>query len=243
MRSSWLKSAEANGPINRWSDMTATAPEELGTIRRQLAPTVLVTADDLDSATRIADAISDYEAIKEIHVVGSLEQALDTTSGEVIVWYVDSVGSDEVSSLARIRQDGCSLPIIVVCGKANARTARRISDAGADGVVLASQMQSALGPTIGAVSAGQTVIPRDLRPSVANPFLSYRERQVLGMVVMGFTNCEIGSRLFLAESTVKSHLSSAFSKLGVRSRSEASALILDPEGPLGTGILAITASD
>jgi hypothetical protein len=39
---------------------------------------------------------------------------------------------------------------------------------------------------------------------------------------------------------VKSHLSSAFSKLGVRSRNEATALILDPENGLGTGILAIS---
>ena len=44
---------------------------------------------------------------------------------------------------------------------------------------------------------------------------------------MGFTNSEIGARMFLAESTVKSHLSSSYSKLGVRSRSEAVSLLLD----------------
>jgi len=38
---------------------------------------------------------------------------------------------------------------------------------------------------------------------------------------------------------VKSHLSSAFTKLGVRSRSEAAALILDPRESLGMGILGI----
>ena len=64
----------------------------------------------------------------------------------------------------------------------------------------------------------------------------------MNLVVMGFTNSQIGSRLFLAESTVKSHLSSAFSKLGVRSRSEAAALILDPEESFGMGILGIVES-
>ena len=43
------------------------------------------------------------------------------------------------------------------------------------------------------------------------------------------TNHEIAARLFLTESTVKSHLASAFEKLGVRSRKDAAALLLDPE--------------
>ena len=46
------------------------------------------------------------------------------------------------------------------------------------------------------------------------------------MVVMGMSNKAIAGKLFLAESTVKCHLSSAFSKLGVRSRNEAADLIL-----------------
>ncbi len=44
----------------------------------------------------------------------------------------------------------------------------------------------------------------------------------------GSTNALIARELGLAESTIKSHLSSAFAKLGVASRAEAAALILDP---------------
>ena len=44
----------------------------------------------------------------------------------------------------------------------------------------------------------------------------------------GLTNRQIGARLYLAESTVKTHLISAFAKLGVRSRKDAVALLLDP---------------
>ena len=57
---------------------------------------------------------------------------------------------------------------------------------------------------------------------------------------MGFSNAEIARKLFVTEATVKSHLSSSFAKLGVRSRAEATARILDPEHGLGTGILAIS---
>ena len=52
----------------------------------------------------------------------------------------------------------------------------------------------------------------------------------------GLTNREIADRLFLAESTVKTHVGSIFGKLGVKSRSEAAALVLDPDAKLGVGL-------
>jgi DNA-binding NarL/FixJ family response regulator len=72
---------------------------------------------------------------------------------------------------------------------------------------------------------------------VEKPAFSHREKQVLRLVADGLTNSEIAERLFLSESTVKSHLSTAFAKLGVRSRKEAAALVLDPEGALGAILL------
>jgi DNA-binding NarL/FixJ family response regulator len=65
---------------------------------------------------------------------------------------------------------------------------------------------------------------------------------VLSFVARGLTNAQIAEKLFLSESTIKSHLSSAFSKFGVRSRKEAAVLFLEleqttaalPSGPEST---------
>jgi len=91
-----------------------------------------------------------------------------------------------------------------------------------------------------ALMAGQLSMPDECRSLFEKPALSPREKQIMAMLVMGFPNQEIADRLFVTESTIKSHLASAFKKLGVRSRGEATAVILDPNTGLGLGVLALT---
>jgi DNA-binding NarL/FixJ family response regulator len=51
--------------------------------------------------------------------------------------------------------------------------------------------------------------------------LSARQREILGYVVEGLSNAEIGRRLYLSESTIKQHLRAAYKLLGVSNRTEA----------------------
>jgi DNA-binding NarL/FixJ family response regulator len=125
--------------------------------------------------------------------------------------------------------------LVAVIPEDSRRGVRRALEAGAEGVVFETQLESTLTLTIRAVLAGQTVVPAPGRLELDRPTLSAREKQVLAMVVAGMSNRAIAGELFLAESTVKCHLSSAFSKLGVRSRNEAADLIL--HSGAGGGIL------
>ena len=72
---------------------------------------------------------------------------------------------------------------------------------------------------------------------VVKPVFSHREKQILSLVVSGLGNKEIADRVFLAESTVKSHLASAFAKLGVRSRKDAVSVLLDRDEGLAATAL------
>jgi DNA-binding NarL/FixJ family response regulator len=115
---------------------------------------------------------------------------------------------------------------------------RRALQSGADGIVLDSEIDMALGPTARALLSGQLAVPRRMRRQVAPRALSHREKEVLGLVVRGYTNAQIAGKLVVAESTVKTHLSSAFAKLDAGSRAEAAALVLDPDEGYSIGLPA-----
>jgi DNA-binding NarL/FixJ family response regulator len=112
------------------------------------------------------------------------------------------------------------------CGPLGARRALR---AGADSLVLEQELEAVLIPAIRAVAAGLTAMPSVLQNGMNGLAFSHRERQVLRLAIDGHTNREIATELFLAESTVKTHLSSAYGKLGAGGRKDAAAMILDPD--------------
>jgi predicted ATPase/class 3 adenylate cyclase/DNA-binding CsgD family transcriptional regulator len=64
------------------------------------------------------------------------------------------------------------------------------------------------------------------RPSSGWASLTPTERQVVDLAAEGLRNSEIAARLFVAPSTVKTHLAHAFTKLGVSTRSELAALAI-----------------
>jgi DNA-binding CsgD family transcriptional regulator len=62
------------------------------------------------------------------------------------------------------------------------------------------------------------------RASASKPYgLSERELEVLRLVAAGNSNREIAARLVISEHTVARHMQNVFGKLGVSSRSAASA--------------------
>jgi DNA-binding NarL/FixJ family response regulator len=168
-----------------------------------------------------------------------LEEPCGVRAASLIVVIDEGPLTARSSTLETVRALSRDARVGLVRGSLEAWEARAALDAGAAGIVLTGEVTTALRACVLAVQAEQVSVPRRNRRQIEHAVLSAREKQILGLVVMGYMNSEIAERLFLAESTVKSHLSSAFSKLEVHSRHEAADLILNPDGGLALGILGL----
>jgi DNA-binding NarL/FixJ family response regulator len=141
------------------------------------------------------------------------------------------------SALRRLRRAIGDAGIVVVARGTQRASVREILNIGADGFLLEEDLEHSLVAVVRAIAVGHVSVPRDVRRCLVRPAFSHREREVLALVVDGLQNREIAARLYLAESTVKNHVASSFAKLGVRSRKEAAALVLDPDEGLRALVL------
>jgi DNA-binding NarL/FixJ family response regulator len=208
---------------------------------RDRAPNVGLLAGEQILRRRLAGFLAEdglAPCVRASDAAGLIESARADLGAAVLAW--SRFGPAEAAELRLLKARLPRTILIVVSPEVDRRAVLAAVDAGADGVVTEAEARASLPLALAAAEAGHIVLPRDYRAAGSGRLLSARERQVMSMVVMGFTNVEIAARLHVTESTVKSHLTSAYAKLEVRSRNEATALILDPERGLGMGILAIT---
>ncbi len=166
-----------------------------------------------------------------------IDHLLDAETAVLVSAY-PRAGATACAEVRELQKTRPELIVVLVVTEARGVDVRRALQAGARAVVTESSIAGALLPSIEAALVGQITIPSTAGAKAAPRLLTTREKQILGLVVMGMTNAAIASQLYLAESTVKSHLSSAFAKLGVSSRAEATSVILDPSAA-GLGILTI----
>jgi DNA-binding NarL/FixJ family response regulator len=201
---------------------------------------VYFSADAPAMRSRIAIALGERDletSLIELEGVRQLFELEDVADSAIVVLNCDVDQPREMANLRRLRREMREPGIIAISPIATGTGVRRALDAGADAIVFESELESTLAVAVSAVASGQSVVPRKLRASVERPAFSHRERQVLAFVSRGLTNAQIAEKLFLSESTIKSHLSSAFSKFGVRSRKEAAALFIELEQPTGIPVV------
>jgi DNA-binding NarL/FixJ family response regulator len=115
--------------------------------------------------------------------------------------------------------------------------------AGASGFLLKDAPPDDLVHAVRVVAAGEALLaPRvtkrllerfaTQRPATSSRALlladlTEREREILVLIGRGMSNAEIAAQLFIAEQTVKTHVSRIFTKLGLRDRVQAVILAFD----------------
>ena len=197
---------------------------------------------------RILSPADGFEVIAEY---GDGRQAVAELPGlrpDVILMDIRMPELDGIEATARLRG---AAPILVLTTFGEDEVLWGAIEAGAAGFVLKDSSAEDLIAAVRAVSGGGAwfdagVAPRvlDRYRSVVAPatrdaarlaLLTDREHDVLRLMARGATNAEIGERLSVAETTVKSHVGSIFMKLDVRDRSAAIVYAYD-HGVINPGV-------
>lgn len=138
---------------------------------------------------------------------------------------------DGVEATRRIRAEVPATRVIVLTSFAGEDKVFPALRAGAAGYLLKDVKPADLAETIRAVARGESRLAPDIQQKlmtgIAGPGaggaepLTAREEDVLRCLARGRSNKEIAADLFIAEKTVKTHISSILAKLGLEDRTQA----------------------
>ena len=179
-------------------------------VERELLREVL-EGDGIEVAFEAADAA-------ELVVLSQIERP------DAAVISAEPALFDAPRALIELKTTLPDMPVVVVSSQTGQRPVSKALRNGARAYLYFDQV-GLLPCALRAVAGGLSVVPADVKRQAVPAAFSHRERQVLDLAVRGYTNTQIARELFLAESTVKSHLSACFRKLGVSSRAEAAAAL------------------
>ncbi|HSY01969.1 MAG TPA: response regulator transcription factor [Acidobacteriaceae bacterium] len=135
-----------------------------------------------------------------------------------------------VEAITKIRQEFAAARIVVLTTFDGDEDIYRALQAGAKGYLLKGMDLAELSEAIRTVHAGRTRIPprvaEKLAERMSGATLTAREMEVLRLIVAGKSNKDIGNALFISEATVKTHVNSLLSKMGVEDRTQAATTAL-----------------
>jgi DNA-binding NarL/FixJ family response regulator len=196
------------------------------------APSTVLIVDDHDlvrGGLRMAfDRAQDLEVVGEARSVAEAVEALEQLSPRVLVTDIGLPDGDGIALVRRARKSRPELGIVVLTmytsdkelfGALESGASAFVGkDAPAKEVVAAAQHAAVSPDTFIAPGLVEAIERRMQAP--ARPMLSSRELEVLELLVKGLAIRQIGRRLYISESTAKTHVASIYHKLGVGNRAE-----------------------
>ena len=196
----------------------------------------------VDDHTMVRRGLGTFlKAFDDLELAGEAESgaAAIRLCGEILpdVILMDMVMPDMNGAAATraIRQQFPQVQVIALTSFKEGDLVKNALEAGAIGYLLKDVSADELVQAIRAAYAGratlspeaaQALVETANRPPAPGLDLTERELEVLALMVEGLNNTQIAGRLTVSSSTIKSHVSSILSKLGVASRTEAVTLAL-----------------
>ena len=200
---------------------------------------VLIVDDHEIIRTGITYSLTAYPDMEIVGEASSGQEALKLcreTQPDVVLVDMVMPEMDGVQTTQAIRKEHPQVQVLALTSFHDRERVWQVMQAGAAGYLVKGVTASELAEAIRVAYVGQTVlspeasqaliVPDEPQPALGQD-LTQREQEILALLVKGLSNAEIAQRLTITISTTKHHVSAVFRKLGVASRAEAMALVLE----------------
>jgi len=193
--------------------------------------TVLLVDDHAlirEGLRRAFERTGDFEVVGEAGSVAEAHELIAQHSPNVVIFDVRLPDGSGLDATRRARADHPDLGIVVLTMYAGDEQLFGALDAGASAFVpkdapaeevVAAARHAAQSPHSFSAADLAEAMKRRMTPS--GPQLSPREREVLGLLADGLGVAQISRKLFISESTTKTHISKLYEKLGAGNRAQA----------------------
>jgi two-component system, NarL family, nitrate/nitrite response regulator NarL len=199
--------------------------------------TVFVADDHPIYREGIVRAVKERPDLELVGEAGDGRKALEgirRLRPDVALLDIRMPGLDGTQVLAALRRDSVDTEVLFISAFMESELAYQTVAAGAKGYLSKSAARTEICDAIVTVARGGTAFAPEAQRGLAEeiqerertgsrPALTEREQEVLQLIAEGLSAPQIGKRIHLSPTTVKSHLRTLYEKLGVSDRAAAVA--------------------
>jgi DNA-binding NarL/FixJ family response regulator len=191
----------------------------------------VVIADDhrliVDGIKRSLEASGDFEIVGEASSGSQVLPLVARTNPDLVMLDLRMPGADGLTCLSRIRKQHPNVKVVILSVSTDENVIQTVLKRGASAYIVKTinpiDLPSVLRQAMEGTVYSAVGLPERNDPARAAG-LTERETAILTALARGLSNEAIGKELWVAEQTVKFHLTNIYRKLGVSNRTEAARL-------------------
>ena len=192
----------------------------------------VLIADDhkliLDGIKRALADSPEFEVVGEASSGSQVVPMVGRTNPDLVLLDLRMPGADGLTCLTQIRKRFPSVKVVVLSVSTDENVIQTVLKRGASAYIVKSinpnDLPSALRQAVEGTVYSAIGLPEAGDNAARAAGLTERETAILAALARGLSNEAIGKELWIAEQTVKFHLTNIYRKLGVANRTEAARL-------------------